>query len=240
MAEHRFNLKQISESIALIQDQEACIVAIINQCWLLLYVIDRIYIRSNDELSLVLHEDENLREWKSFRFQSTKSNIFASLGSIITIGKSILEGRFEDSDYPKLALKFITGLLMHLGYVADAFLSDNGEMSLEQEKNQLLYNFQALATIIPFSQRRLIKVCLSVDENNHIGACVATSRSGRHPIEINLGVDENAQIKVRLITHQIENIYSARLGWIEECKEEHRDPELSIIPGPYDEIIVEE
>ena len=230
MVEHRFNLKQISENVARIQDQEACIVAIINQCRLLLYVIDRIRVKTNDEISLVLHECENVSEWNSTRFQSTKSNIFASLGSVINIGKGILDGRFEDSDYLKLALRFITGLLMNLGHVKNTFSNEvsgkwlnedpeeaDKEMSLEQGKIQLLYNFDALASIIPFCRFSIM----------------------RNPIEVDFWIDADKRIRVKLIEHAIGNIYSSRLGWMKECEEEQNHPELSIIPGPYDEIVVE-
>ena len=176
---YHFNLAKLNERVAQISNQEDCIRDILEQGRLLLCFFETVDVR-NSEIYLFGQEAENKFAWGFFG-GVIKSSLCISLCSLIRQGMCLLEvmngsislrKRFEDPHYHGRALKFITGLLMQVAYVENIYLSmdENQEISLEQFKEQLLYNYNALGQIIPYSQRNRIKVRLWEDRDHEVKA----------------------------------------------------------------------
>lgn len=154
-----FNLALLRAQVDCIKDEAECVNAILEQARVLLSVLENIDMH-DDEVSLFLHQKENAQRWGSHRFFCMQHNLFGALCSVIMQGKILLGKLIDDPDYLHSAVRFLTGLLLQLGYVENLFLTYE-RLSFDQIKTQILYNYQALSVIIPYSsQRHNIKVYL--------------------------------------------------------------------------------
>jgi len=145
-------MERLRAQIDCIRDENDCVNAVSEQSRILLTVLENIDMK-DCEVSFFLHQKENAQRWGSNRFFCMQHNLFGALCSVIMQGKILLEKPIEDPDYLHSAVRFLTGLLLQLGYVENLFLTCE-RLSFDQIKTQILYNYQALSVIIPYSSQR--------------------------------------------------------------------------------------